>query len=512
MRKILLAAASLLALASAARADSTVTALTAASALTGAELYYCVQGAADRKCTATQLQTYVNTAPTMTGITTLPALTLSGVTGSIQCLHASATGVVTGTGSDCGAGGGGGVPLTGNGATIVASTPLIDVSQTWNNAAVTFTGIRENITSTLSAAGSLLLDLQVGGSSKFNVDATGAIRIGGSANANFTQAGGNLFIAASGGVIDFGGSNFQVGSAGTSFFGVQRFNKIGWAAGSSVIDTWLISDAAGIIAQVNSTTPQTYRAYNTFTDINNYERGVIDWTTAANTLTIGTQAAGTGNLRQIALNGGGVTHLMTAPDAAHSASSWFMWNHTNSGSGIGTLGLSSLITGGNIDIIQSGAVDSTWYTNCAMELNQIGATLCAGIPLRWMSGVDLSSPVVDTGIIRSAAGLIEINNGTTGTLRDLINRHQGGGGPPPTVGTCAGFALSTGSSDLAGRVTFTSGTSCSITFGTAFTNAPFCTVTPGSAVSTAFVTTSTTVMTVTFGTANSAMQYTCHGL
>lgn len=35
-------------------ADSTVSALTAAGELTGAELLYCVQGGADRKCTATQ--------------------------------------------------------------------------------------------------------------------------------------------------------------------------------------------------------------------------------------------------------------------------------------------------------------------------------------------------------------------------------------------------------------------------------------------------------------------------
>lgn len=41
--------------------------------------------------------------------------------------------------------------------------------QTWNNVSVIFTGIRQNITDTASASASLLVDLQVGGTSKFNV-------------------------------------------------------------------------------------------------------------------------------------------------------------------------------------------------------------------------------------------------------------------------------------------------------------------------------------------------------
>lgn len=65
------------------------------------------------------------------------------------------------------------VPLVGNGATVTVSTPLLDLSQTWNDAAVVFTGIKLNVTSTGSAALALLMDLQVGGASKFKVDKTG---------------------------------------------------------------------------------------------------------------------------------------------------------------------------------------------------------------------------------------------------------------------------------------------------------------------------------------------------
>jgi hypothetical protein len=48
-----------------------------------------------------------------------------------------------------------------------------DLAQTWNAGATTFTSIKMNVTDTASASGSLLMDLQVGGSSKFKVDKTG---------------------------------------------------------------------------------------------------------------------------------------------------------------------------------------------------------------------------------------------------------------------------------------------------------------------------------------------------
>lgn len=54
--------------------------------------------------------------------------------------------------------------------TITASSPALDITQTWNAAGTTFTGIRANITNTASATGSRVLDLQVGGTSIFRVE------------------------------------------------------------------------------------------------------------------------------------------------------------------------------------------------------------------------------------------------------------------------------------------------------------------------------------------------------
>ena len=61
------------------------------------------------------------------------------------------------------------------GGTITASDPIIDMAQTWNNAAVAFTAVKANVTDTASAAGSLLIDLQKGGVSQFSVDNSGAL-------------------------------------------------------------------------------------------------------------------------------------------------------------------------------------------------------------------------------------------------------------------------------------------------------------------------------------------------
>ena len=77
-------------------------------------------------------------SPTFTGTVTIPALTLSGVTGSTQCLHVNSSGVVSGTGADCGSGSGGGTvtsfsagalsPLFTTSVATSTSTPALSFS------------------------------------------------------------------------------------------------------------------------------------------------------------------------------------------------------------------------------------------------------------------------------------------------------------------------------------------------------------------------------------------------
>lgn len=57
----------------------------------------------------------------------------------------------------------------------MATKPLSNLTATWNAGGTTFTAIKMNVTDTASAAGSLLMDLQVGGSSQFSVTKGGKI-------------------------------------------------------------------------------------------------------------------------------------------------------------------------------------------------------------------------------------------------------------------------------------------------------------------------------------------------
>jgi hypothetical protein len=66
----------------------------------------------------------------------------------------------------------GSTSLTG-GPALTADAPVLNLTQEWSNGAVTFTGVKLNVTNTNSAAASLLMDIQIGGSSKFNIDRNG---------------------------------------------------------------------------------------------------------------------------------------------------------------------------------------------------------------------------------------------------------------------------------------------------------------------------------------------------
>jgi hypothetical protein len=196
--------------------------------------------------------------------------------------------------------------LTMTGATVTTNHPILDLTQTWNAGAVTFSGLRLNVTSTASSAASLLLDLQVGGGGIFNVAKDGTIGMfnsaGGTHNFQFVvDTTGSLLIRDQ----SAGATTYLAASAGNKV-SLPSASLFGWAnavivAGSAPVqDVVLARDAAGILAQRNLANAQGQRLYNT-TDsgIANYERGVFDWTTTANTLTIGTQALGTGTLRGV---------------------------------------------------------------------------------------------------------------------------------------------------------------------------------------------------------------------
>lgn len=105
------------------------------------------------------------------------------------------------------------------GATVTTSQPLLNLAQTWNAGAVTFTGLKLNVTDTTSASASLLLDLQVGASSKFSVTKAGALTVGGNAtfgsSATFSQFG-----------------NIGINYVGADQINLSAASIIGWGSGT----------------------------------------------------------------------------------------------------------------------------------------------------------------------------------------------------------------------------------------------------------------------------------------
>lgn len=215
--------------------------------------------------------------------------------------------------------------VTLGGATLTASAPVLDLTQTWNSSGVTFTGLKLNVTDTTSAAASLLLDLQVGGSTKFNVTKAGSVvtALAGSTSApafRLPDIGGALGIGSSAALTASLLFISQSAVSGASSFAGMKICRdafFGWGTqfdASAAGDLFIYRDAANTLALRNSTNAQTSRIYTTYTDASNYERLVID--SFSGTSRIYTEAAGTGTSRNLSVFAAGSLLGLGAGSAA----------------------------------------------------------------------------------------------------------------------------------------------------------------------------------------------------
>ena len=176
--------------------------------------------------------------------------------------------------------------------TITTSNPILNLSQTWNNAATTFTGILADCTDTASATDSMLMNLRVGGTSRFRVRKDGAVELADNSYTLFTGAG----------TVGLTVRNSNSNRVSLNFRGasIRSDGAFSWStstdSGSGSYDLILERDAAGTLGIRNSTNAQTFRIYNTFTDASNYERVAIASATysSARYFTLSAESAGTG--------------------------------------------------------------------------------------------------------------------------------------------------------------------------------------------------------------------------
>lgn len=168
-------------------------------------------------------------------------------------------------------------PLTLAGGTVTDPSTPLTITQTWNDAADTFTGFEIDVTDTASAAASLLADFQVGGSSKAKIDKAGKITSEKIQLTSTTGDGGGT----NGGQLEFvaGTTTWLFTSPAEGQLRFGRYNKafsifyntaveqrqssdllLSWAATSpdGVADLGVYRNAAGVL-EINSGTAGTLR-------------------------------------------------------------------------------------------------------------------------------------------------------------------------------------------------------------------------------------------------------------
>lgn len=131
--------------------------------------------------------------------------------------------------------------MTMTGATVTSSTPMIDITQTWNAAGVGFTGLKANFTVTASNNLGKFWDVQRNGASVAWIDEFGALI------ANVCRAGSTSQ------------TWFSAGSAGASLGSGQY---MAWTLGANnaltTVDTAIRRNAAGVL-EIDNGVAGTYR-------------------------------------------------------------------------------------------------------------------------------------------------------------------------------------------------------------------------------------------------------------
>lgn len=188
---------------------------------------------------------------------------------------------------------------------------IFNMLDTWAASGTVFTGIKLNVVDTASAAGSLLMDLQVGGSSRFKVDKAGSVTVSRlditGATYSIYQSGSNIVFGRASSALLALDSGYGVDADSLKLAALGAFAWSSVAGATNNADLFLRRDAANTLAQRFGVNAQAFNLYNTYTDASNYERGVMKW--ATNVLQIGTEKLGTGTARALAFQTDGTARL-----------------------------------------------------------------------------------------------------------------------------------------------------------------------------------------------------------
>jgi hypothetical protein len=294
--------------------------------------------------------------------------------------------------------------LTLGGATITTSSPVIDAAQTWNDGATTFTGLKFNATDTASAAASLLMDLQVGGTSLFNVTKGGVVNCGsvsGTGTIRLTNAGSSFSYIGNIGLNYNSPNRIEFNSAGA----------VGWSTTASnalpnAPDLLLTRKAAANLrfgaADAAAPVAQTLSVQSVVAGTTN--------TAGANLTITGSQGTGTG--------AGGSIIFQVAPAGSSGTAQ-------NALATALTIGPSREVTTSSyVDFGNSGS-SLAWLWGSGVtgaRLNTAGLKLNQNLPLGWTGSND-SNAALDTILARDAANTLALRNGANAQAFRLYNTY-----------------------------------------------------------------------------------------
>ncbi len=130
---------------------------------------------------------------------------------------------------------------------------------------------------------------------------------GTSANPSYSfgsQVNTGIYRAAANDISFSSNGSRTVAISGADIYMLAATPSIRMGASSDAI---LIYEAADTLAMRRTTSPQTFRAYNTFTNSTNYERGVMKF--ASNVFILGTEILGTGTARNVVVSAAGAAQV-----------------------------------------------------------------------------------------------------------------------------------------------------------------------------------------------------------
>jgi hypothetical protein len=173
---------------------------------------------------------------------------------------------------------------------------VLDLAQTWNNAAVVFNAVNIGVTQTAANNSSSAINYVYNGSSIFRVTRTGAVHSAG--GVSLAPGGNAAVISATLGTIGFTGANNAGGVLFANGNGGGLSVRVGY-------------DGENTLGQRNDTNPQTFNIYNTYSSSTNHERLRLAW--ASNVAIIGTEkGSGGGTARALEFQTDGVTRLIVS--------------------------------------------------------------------------------------------------------------------------------------------------------------------------------------------------------